>query len=143
MIDNTNKRMLVKYGALPGLTAMSNESAPETNEFFQILFNPIREIEIEEDGQLKKVNTYEPIFEKFEQDYFDVMNVPLNMDRTKSINKTYNADIDEDAYDEFNHVKTILLDYQDKTGVDVSRTIDRLANDTQIKILKGVIKNAN
>ncbi len=48
--------------------------------------------------------------------------------------------IDEQIIDEFNHVKTILLDYQDKTGVDVSRTIDRLANDTQIKILKGVIK---
>ena len=41
---------------------------------------------------------------------------------------------------EYSYIKTILLDYQDKTGVDVSRTIDRLANDTQIKILKGVIK---
>jgi hypothetical protein len=49
--------------------------------------------------------------------------------------------IDKQVIDEFNYVKTILLDYQDKTGVDVSRTIDRLANDTQIKIMKGVNKN--
>ena len=35
------------------------------------------------------------------------------------------------------YIKTILIDYQNKTGVNVSRTIDRLANDTQIKILKG------
>ena len=48
--------------------------------------------------------------------------------------------IDKQVIDEFNYVKTILIDYQDKTGVDVTRTIDRLANDTQIKILKGVIK---
>ena len=48
--------------------------------------------------------------------------------------------IDKQVIDEFNYVKTILIDYQDKTGVNVSRTIDRLANDTQIKILKGVIK---
>ena len=41
---------------------------------------------------------------------------------------------------EFSYIKTFLIDYQDNTGVDVSRTIDRLANDTQIKILKGVIK---
>ena len=41
---------------------------------------------------------------------------------------------------ECGYIKTILLDYQDKTGVNVSRTIDRLANDTQIKIMKGVIK---
>ncbi|OUW06524.1 MAG: hypothetical protein CBD16_00090 [Betaproteobacteria bacterium TMED156] len=63
-----------------------------------------------------------------------------------AINRLYIKDnyeivlIDKQVIDEFNHVKTILLDYQDKTGVDVSRTIDRLANDTQIKILKGVIK---
>ena len=41
---------------------------------------------------------------------------------------------------ECSYIKTILLDYQDKTGVNVTRTIDRLANDTQIKIMKGVIK---
>ena len=66
-----------------------------------------------------------------------------------AINRLYIKDnyeivlIDKQVINEFNHVKTILLDYQDNTGVDVSRTIDRLANDTQIKILKGVIKNAN
>ena len=41
---------------------------------------------------------------------------------------------------ECSYIKTILIDYQHKPGVNVSRTIDRLANDTQIKILKGVIK---
>ena len=41
---------------------------------------------------------------------------------------------------ECSYIKTILIDYQNKTGVNVSRTIDRLVNDTQIKILKGVTK---
>ena len=47
---------------------------------------------------------------------------------------------DKEIIEECNLLKVVLWDYQDKTGVDVSRTIDRLANDTQIKILKGVIK---
>lgn len=47
---------------------------------------------------------------------------------------------DKEIIKEFNNMKTFLIDYQYKTGVDVSRTIDRLANDTQIKILKRVIK---
>ena len=42
--------------------------------------------------------------------------------------------------EECSYIKTILIDYQDKTGVNVTRTIDRLANDTQIKIMKGVNK---
>ena len=42
--------------------------------------------------------------------------------------------------EECSYIKTILIDYQDTTGVNVTRTIDRLANDTQIKIMKGVIK---
>ncbi len=45
---------------------------------------------------------------------------------------------------EFSYMKTFLIDYQYQTGVDVSRTIDRLANDTLLKLLekkkKGVIK---
>jgi len=50
---------------------------------------------------------------------------------------------DKEIIEECNLLKVVLLDYQDKTGVDVSRTIDRLANDTQIKILKGVNKKCN
>ena len=42
--------------------------------------------------------------------------------------------------EECSYIKTILIDYQDKTGVNVTRTIDRLANDTQIKIMKVVNK---
>ena len=38
--------------------------------------------------------------------------------------------------EECNQLKDILIDYQDKTGVDVSRAVDRLANETQKKILK-------
>jgi hypothetical protein len=45
---------------------------------------------------------------------------------------------------EFSYMKTFLIDYQHQTGVNVSRTIDRLANDTLLKLLekkkKGVIK---
>jgi hypothetical protein len=47
---------------------------------------------------------------------------------------------DKEIIEECDLLKVVLLDYEDKTGVDVSRTIDRLANDTQIKIMKGVIK---
>jgi len=38
--------------------------------------------------------------------------------------------------EECNQLKDILIDYQNKTGVDVSRAVDRLANETQKKILK-------
>lgn len=37
---------------------------------------------------------------------------------------------------ECDQIKNILFDYQDKTGVDVSRAVDRLANETQQLILK-------
>ena len=46
----------------------------------------------------------------------------------------------KEIIEECDSLKVVLWDYQDKTGVDVLRTIDRLANDTLIKILKGVIK---
>lgn len=38
--------------------------------------------------------------------------------------------------EECNQIKEVLYDYQDKTGVDVSRAVDRLANETQKLILK-------
>jgi len=42
----------------------------------------------------------------------------------------------KELIEECNQLKDILIDYQDKTGVDVSRAVDRLANETQKKILK-------
>lgn len=42
----------------------------------------------------------------------------------------------KELIEECNQLKDILIDYQNKTGVDVSLTVDRLANETQKKILK-------
>jgi len=42
----------------------------------------------------------------------------------------------KELIEECNQLKNILIDYQNKTGVNVSRAVDRLANETQKKILK-------
>jgi hypothetical protein len=42
----------------------------------------------------------------------------------------------KELIEECNLLKEVLYDYQDKTGVDVSRAVDGLSNETQKKILK-------
>lgn len=42
----------------------------------------------------------------------------------------------KELLEECNQIKEILFDYEDKTGVDVSRAVDGLANETQKEILK-------